>query len=63
MRKKRKSYKNQLNRDIITGKELDKLLGPTPITPKWWKPVFINNGSGNGHLVWPDGTIQYYYIR
>ena len=49
-------------RNIITGKELVKFMGG-PIKTHYNKPTFIPRGDGNGYLYYPDGTIQYVYIR
>jgi hypothetical protein len=51
-------------REFISAEELvGKIHTPSRMDDKRNEPVFISDGSGNGHLMYPHGQITYVYFR
>jgi len=60
---KRKKTKPRLvidGRHVIT---VEEILGKPKDPCPHYDPVFVNDGSGNGWYVYPDGVWSYVYFR
>lgn len=55
---KHKAMRCRQVRRIVT---VNEFLGPIKVVPQ--KPQWINDGSGNGWYVYPDGTITHVYVK